>query len=177
MALNLCARDIAPMSSIEEGGLEKRIHKAALLETVAVLNEAADGKRGKKNGRRASPKGEKREGQKKDMRSKADKPGTRPGKQKRNAVRKLGKRTDEENTREDKDATESLRKMTRKERRLEKLRSRGKGPSSKEYYEKFIKKHKDNGDSPQKKITRDTLPSKRKEDFPMDDEGKKRRGQ
>ncbi|KAG5858813.1 hypothetical protein KMI_11g17690 [Encephalitozoon hellem] len=151
-------------------GLEKKIHKAALLETVSVLNQVAD-KKDKGGKKKTYVKSEKKEKEsKRDTRKKTDNHGIRPNKQKRNAMRKCGQVANEK---ESKDSEKCLEKMTRKERRLEKLRSRGKGPSSKEYYEKFIKKRKD--DSPEKKVSKSVLPSKRKEDFPKDDGGKRKK--
>ncbi|ADM12214.1 uncharacterized protein Eint_090850 [Encephalitozoon intestinalis ATCC 50506] len=158
-------------------GLEKKIHKAALLETVTVLNDVADGKKKRKSREDTSVAEVREKKNKKDTRKKTDSQGIRPSKQKRNAARKNGeitKKKVEEKTNEDKDSTECLKKMTRKERRLEKLRSKGKGLPSKEYFEKFIKKYKD--DSPQEKATRGVLPSKRKEDFPKGDGNKRKKG-
>ncbi|AFN83745.1 hypothetical protein EROM_091290 [Encephalitozoon romaleae SJ-2008] len=160
------------MTSAEdrELGLEKKIHKAALLETVDVLNKVAD-KRDKGGRKKAYIKSEEKENKsKKDVQRKADRHGIKPSKQKRNAMKKCGQTTDEK---EDKDLKKCPMKMTRKERRLEKLKNKGKGPSSKEYYEKFIKKYKDK--SPEKKVSKDILPSKRKEDFPKDDDSKRKK--
>lgn len=160
------------MSSAGDGelGLEKKIHKAALFETVDVLNEVAE-KRDKGGRKKAYIRPEEKENKsKKDVQRKADRHGIRPSKQKRNAMRKGGQATD---GKEDKDLKKCPQKMTRKERRLEKLKSKGKGPSSKEYYEKFIRKYKD--DSPQKKVSKEVLPSKRKEDFPKDDGSKRKK--
>lgn len=173
-------------SGKEEGAqLEKKIHKAALLETVAVMNDVADGKKVKRSKKKVPGKAGKRneeenEGNKqregKDTRKKADKNGLTPKKQQRNAQRKISQECFKAKNAEKHEETVMEKgpgKMTRKERRLEKQRSRGKGPSSKEYYEKFIKKGQD--DRPKKGALKDMLPSKRKEDFPSNDESKRKR--
>lgn len=167
-------------SGSEDRGLEKKIHKSALIKTVAVLNANLDaaGKkketgakqedsaprsslprrktaiRGKQEDEEETPKTRRRTG--------IDKHGFCSSKQKRNATRKGAPEVSRE------DAPDAPKKMTRKERKQEKIVNRGRGMSSKEYYETVIKKK-----SAETK-TKESFPSKRKQDFPRDD-GKKPR--
>lgn len=118
----------------------------------------------------------------KTRRGDADMHGIVPSKQKRNGIKKMqGTRAEKSSSPDDTRGNgmqEEPRKMSRKERRVEKIRTRGKGMSSKEYYEKFIKKSRDSEDEDVGgKRGKETIPSKRKGDFPRDEKkgGKRRR--
>lgn len=100
----------------------------------------------------------------------ADNHGLLPCKQQRNALKKTGWiKKAETSVNQEKELNRDEKapgKLSRKDRRLEKEKTRGKGMSSKEYYEKFIKK----SNKIQEKTEKDILPSKRKEDYPRSKE-------
>lgn len=146
--------------------LEKKIHKSALIETVAVLNDTLD------------DSGRKKKAFRKKVMNGADNHGLTHAKQKRNEMRKVRSKDNNaskkqkndnvpKNKTEKHESDEIPRKMTRKDRRIEKMKSKGRGVSSKEYYEKFIKKSESHA--------KNTIPSKRKDDFQKNDRKKARK--
>jgi len=172
--------------------LEKKIYKSALLETVEVLNKNADEKDSCKKKKRKSVD-EEASGENGIpwiiKKPKVDPYRTTEKKQKRNQEAKamhIQKRQGKQDTKHYENIqTEEHSKKTRKERKQEKISGRGHGISSKEYYEKFVKKErstnvqsarnsdkKQNSDANDQRSSRDSFASKRKTDFPANAKGR-----
>jgi hypothetical protein len=162
-------------------GLEKRLYKAALTQTVDAMNRNAEKKDGERRKQRDYSAKKQNRNAKVKERQKTTKPTAfmKPlgGLKARPAT---AIRASEEAGPEDSSIAEEPKGPSRKERRQMKIESRGAGISSKEYYEKNVKKNKD-----RVVHNRDVIPSRTKKDFPVkqkaQDQGKKpkhsRRGQ
>jgi hypothetical protein len=141
-------------SKIEESecptdrSLEKKIYREALTQTVETLNKNAD--------------------RKKDSKKELKRKSREMTKQARNARVKEGlkaKAPKAAGATEDKGGAGEQGRLSRKERRLLKMKNHGSGISSKEYYEKYVKK---NRQSEREKLSdKHVLPSRTKEAFPV----------
>ncbi|KAM0672650.1 hypothetical protein OCOL_000382 [Ordospora colligata] len=180
------------LSKSKDKLLEKKIYKSALLETVEVLNKKADEKDlSNKKKRKATDEDASGENGVPWIikKPKTDPYKTTANKQRRNQEAKEMRIQKRKNKQESKNSesveSEEHSRKTRKERKQEKINGRGNGISSKEYYEKFVKKssgisiqnsHKSNknqnSDSNNEKFNRDGFASKRKTDFPTNTKGR-----